>query len=73
MGEFPEAMGDAKSLCLKIRTILFGDTSTATLGTPAGTPDQLYRPVLGRSARRRGHDSANGAETGLKSGIWKER
>ena len=46
MGEFPEAMGDAKSLCLKIRTILFGDTSTATLGTPAGTPDQLYRPVI---------------------------
>ncbi|KPM43720.1 hypothetical protein AK830_g2827 [Neonectria ditissima] len=46
MGEFPEAMGDAKSLCLKIRKILFGDTARLTLGTPAGAPDQLYGPVI---------------------------
>jgi len=46
MDEFPEAMEVVKSLCLKIRTILFGDSARLVLGTPTGEPDQLYTPII---------------------------
>jgi serine/threonine protein kinase len=46
MGEFPEAMDAVKPLCLSLRTTLFGDTARLILGTPAGDPDQLYRPII---------------------------
>jgi hypothetical protein len=47
MGEFPEALEVVKPLCLKIRSVLFGDTARLALGTPTGEPDQLYGPVIG--------------------------
>jgi hypothetical protein len=46
MDEFPEAMEVVKLLCLKVRTILFGDSARLVLGTPTGEPDQLYRPII---------------------------
>ncbi|KAI1156562.1 serine/threonine-protein kinase Sgk2 [Nemania diffusa] len=46
MGEFPEALDVVKPLCLKIRSIMFGDTARLSFGTPAGDPDQLYRPMI---------------------------
>ena len=46
MDEFPEAMEVVKPLCLKIRTILFGDSARLVLGTPTGEPDQLYTPII---------------------------
>lgn len=46
MGEFPAALDCLKPLCLKIRSILFGDAASLVLGTPAGDPDQLYRPII---------------------------
>ncbi|KAG6084752.1 hypothetical protein E4U16_001117 [Claviceps sp. LM84 group G4] len=46
MGEFPEALDVVKPLCFGLRTILFGDTARLVLGTPAGGPDQLYRPII---------------------------
>lgn len=46
MGEFPEGLDAVKPLCLRIRSILFGDTARMSLGTPAGDPDQLYQPII---------------------------
>ncbi|KAG5972063.1 hypothetical protein E4U56_006427 [Claviceps arundinis] len=46
MEEFPEALDVVKPLCFGLRTILFGDTARLVLGTPAGDPDQLYRPII---------------------------
>ncbi|KAF5019918.1 hypothetical protein F66182_8058 [Fusarium sp. NRRL 66182] len=48
MGEFPKSLAGVKPLCLKIRKILFPlDKDERTIfGTPAGDPNQLYRPVL---------------------------
>ncbi|KAI8945573.1 hypothetical protein F4801DRAFT_594026 [Xylaria longipes] len=44
--EFPEALDVVKPLCLRIRSIMFGDTARLSFGTPTGDPDQLYRPVI---------------------------
>ncbi|PFH55760.1 hypothetical protein XA68_17659 [Ophiocordyceps unilateralis] len=46
MAEFPERLNIVKPLCLRIRSILFGDASELSFGTPAGDPDQLYRPII---------------------------
>jgi serine/threonine protein kinase len=46
MAEFPQALEAVKPLCLKIRSILFGDTAKLTIGTPTGDPDQLYDPII---------------------------
>lgn len=48
MGEFPEALDAVKPLCLKIRKILFplDKDGRPSFGTPAGDPDQLYRPII---------------------------
>ncbi|KAI1169293.1 serine/threonine-protein kinase Sgk2 [Nemania serpens] len=46
IGEFPEALNTVKPLCLRIRSIMFGDTARLSLGTPTGDPDQLYRPMI---------------------------
>ncbi|KAI2622580.1 serine/threonine-protein kinase Sgk2 [Hypoxylon sp. NC1633] len=46
MGEFPEPLDIVKPLCLKLRSILFGDSARLILGTPAGDPSQLYRPII---------------------------
>ncbi|KAK9444885.1 serine/threonine-protein kinase Sgk2 [Metarhizium brunneum] len=48
MGEFPEVFGIVKPLCLKIRKILFplDKDERMTFGTPAGHPNQLYRPII---------------------------
>ncbi|KAI0448354.1 serine/threonine-protein kinase Sgk2 [Xylaria acuta] len=46
MGEFPEAFDVVKPLCLRIRSIMFGDTARLSFGTPTGDPDQLYRPMI---------------------------
>ena len=35
MAEFLEALDAVKPLCLKIRTVLFGDIARLMLGTPA--------------------------------------
>jgi hypothetical protein len=55
VGEFPEALEVVKPLCLRIRSVLFGDTARLALGTPTGEPDQLYRPVI------RAYDDAIGS------------
>ncbi|RMD39557.1 hypothetical protein DV735_g5570, partial [Chaetothyriales sp. CBS 134920] len=46
MGEFPLMLEVVKPLCLAIWSILFGDSAKLVLGTPAGEPDELYRPVI---------------------------
>ncbi|KAI4592130.1 hypothetical protein KJ359_011505 [Pestalotiopsis sp. 9143b] len=48
MSEFPKAFDVVKPLCLKLRDILFpfGHGFRMSFGTPAGDPDQLYRPIL---------------------------
>ncbi|KAI0904635.1 serine/threonine-protein kinase Sgk2 [Ustulina deusta] len=48
MGEFPEALDVVKPLCLRIRKILFplDKDERMSFGTPAGDPDQLYRPMI---------------------------
>lgn len=46
MGEFPEALGTVKPLCLKIRTALFGETARLVLGTPVGDPAKLYGSIV---------------------------
>ncbi|KID89328.1 serine/threonine-protein kinase Sgk2, partial [Metarhizium majus ARSEF 297] len=48
MGEFPEVFDIVKPLCLKIRKILFplDKDERMTFGTPAGHPNQLYRPII---------------------------
>lgn len=48
MDEFPKALANVKPLCLKIRKILFpmDKDERTNFGTPAGNPNQLYRPVL---------------------------
>ncbi|OAA51794.1 serine/threonine-protein kinase Sgk2 [Metarhizium rileyi] len=46
MDEFPNACYAAKSLCLRIRSLLFGDTARIMIGTPAGDPQRLYEAIL---------------------------
>uniref|UniRef100_A0A0B7K8U1 EKC/KEOPS complex subunit BUD32 n=1 Tax=Bionectria ochroleuca TaxID=29856 RepID=A0A0B7K8U1_BIOOC len=46
MDEFPGPLDVVKPLCLKIRTILFGNSARLVLGTPAGEPDELYEPII---------------------------
>ena len=46
MGEFPGALDVVKTLCLRIRSIMFGDTARLSFGTPTGDPDQLYKPII---------------------------
>ncbi|KAI0838871.1 serine/threonine-protein kinase Sgk2 [Hypoxylon sp. FL0890] len=46
MGEFPGALDVVKPLCLRIRSIMFGDAARLSFGTPTGDPDQLYRPII---------------------------
>ncbi|KJZ68814.1 hypothetical protein HIM_11788 [Hirsutella minnesotensis 3608] len=46
MSEFPERLDIVKPLCMMIRSIMFGDTARLSFGTPAGDPDQLYRPII---------------------------
>ncbi|KAL7963196.1 serine/threonine-protein kinase Sgk2 [Trichoderma compactum] len=47
MAEFPESFNGIKSLCLKTRTALFGDTARLVFGTPAGDPAELYDSIIG--------------------------
>jgi hypothetical protein len=49
MGEFPEVFDTVKPVCLRIRRILFplDKDERMNFGTPAGDPDQLYRPIIG--------------------------
>lgn len=44
--QFLELLDAVKPLCLRIRSIMFGDTARLNFGTPAGDPDQLYRPII---------------------------
>ncbi|KAM4067491.1 kinase [Hirsutella rhossiliensis] len=46
MGEFPERLDVVKPLCLRIRSIMFGDTARLNFGTPVGDSDQLYKPIV---------------------------
>jgi serine/threonine protein kinase len=46
MDEFPGPLDVVKPLCLKIRTILFGNSARLALGTPAGEPNELYEPII---------------------------
>ncbi|GKU11172.1 unnamed protein product [Fusarium langsethiae] len=48
LDEFPKAFDDVKPLCLKIRKILFplDKDERTNFGTPAGDPNQLYKPVI---------------------------
>ncbi|KAM4056518.1 kinase [Hirsutella rhossiliensis] len=48
MGEFPERFDIVKPLCLRIRKILFplDEDERMSFGTPAGDPEQLYRPMI---------------------------
>ncbi|KJZ68955.1 hypothetical protein HIM_11652 [Hirsutella minnesotensis 3608] len=48
MGEFPQELDVVKPLCLRIRKILFplDKEERMNFGTPAGDPNQLYRPIL---------------------------
>ncbi|KAM4067554.1 kinase [Hirsutella rhossiliensis] len=45
MNQFPPVFDVVKPLCLKIRTLLFGETARLDIGTPAGDPDQLYNAI----------------------------
>jgi hypothetical protein len=44
--EFPPAFEVVKSLCMKIRTILFGEMALLATGTPAGDPNRLYNAII---------------------------
>lgn len=44
--EFPASFEPVIPLCLRIRSILFGDTARLVLGTPLGDEDQLYGPII---------------------------
>ncbi|KAK3175546.1 hypothetical protein K4F52_010179 [Lecanicillium sp. MT-2017a] len=46
MDEFPEAFDAVRPLCLRIRSILFGDTARMMLGTPTGDPERLYDDIV---------------------------
>ena len=46
MDKFPAAFDMVKPLCLKIRSILFGNTVRMILGTPSGNPDRLYKAII---------------------------
>lgn len=46
MGEFPEALDVVQQLCLRIRSIMFGDTARLSFGTPTRKMDQLYRSMI---------------------------
>ncbi|KAI0135524.1 serine/threonine-protein kinase Sgk2 [Daldinia grandis] len=48
MGEFPKALDVIKPLCLRVRKILFplDKEERMSFGTPAGDPDQVYRPII---------------------------
>ncbi|PHH89833.1 hypothetical protein CDD83_5159 [Cordyceps sp. RAO-2017] len=48
MSEFPEVLNVVKPLCLRNRKILFplDKDERMCFGTPAGSPDQLYRPII---------------------------
>jgi hypothetical protein len=46
MGEFPEKLDVVKPLCLRIRSLLFGDTARMMVGTPAGDPGRLYNVIV---------------------------
>ncbi|KAF4506884.1 hypothetical protein G6O67_006921 [Ophiocordyceps sinensis] len=48
MDEFPYALDVVKPLCLRIRKILFSHDKDGRMnfGTPAGSPNQLYRPII---------------------------
>ncbi|KAK2591533.1 hypothetical protein QQS21_010783 [Conoideocrella luteorostrata] len=46
MNEFPESFDMAKPLCLRFRSILFGDTARMMIGTPAQDPERLYGAIL---------------------------
>lgn len=46
MDEFPDIFDVVKPLCLKIRSIMFGETARLNVGTPAGSPDQLYNDTI---------------------------
>ncbi|ODA82744.1 hypothetical protein RJ55_01253 [Drechmeria coniospora] len=48
MAEFPDALDAVKPLCLRIRKILFplDKDERMSFGTPAGDPNQLYRPII---------------------------
>ncbi|GAB0135297.1 hypothetical protein EsDP_00003640 [Epichloe bromicola] len=48
MGEFPKSLDIVKPLCLRIRKILFplDKDDRMNLGTPAGDPNQLYKPII---------------------------
>lgn len=45
MDEFPPAFDVVKPLCLKIRSILFGEAARLGIGTPQGDPDHLYNAI----------------------------
>ncbi|CAK7269605.1 hypothetical protein SEPCBS57363_003686 [Sporothrix epigloea] len=47
MSEFPASLNGVRELCLKLRTLLFGEYSPdESLGTPAGDPTRLYESIL---------------------------
>jgi hypothetical protein len=46
MDEFPDVFEVVKPLCLKIRSIMFGETARLNIWTPAGDSDQLYNPIV---------------------------
>lgn len=46
MNEFPETFNIAKPLCLRIRSILFGDTARLMFGTTDGDPGRLYDRII---------------------------
>ncbi|OAA62914.1 serine/threonine-protein kinase Sgk2 [Cordyceps fumosorosea ARSEF 2679] len=46
MNEFPVSLNIAKPLCLRIRSILFGDTARLMFGTPDGDPGRLYDRII---------------------------
>ncbi|TWU79100.1 hypothetical protein ED733_008727 [Metarhizium rileyi] len=46
MDEFPDMFDVVKPLCLKIRSILFGETANLNIGTPSCEPDELYRSII---------------------------
>ena len=46
MDEFPDVFDVVKPLCLKIRSIMFGETARLNIGTPSSDPDELYRAII---------------------------
>lgn len=45
IGECLKALGNARSLCLKIGKVLFRDTARLALGIPTGDPNQLNKSM----------------------------